>query len=84
MTEMKYLSQIPFTDSEEIAGRWKEYFCDLLNLPNSQDKSDEENDFRIGAKDEENPTTLEKFKKAISWMKKVENHLEMMDCQWRC
>ena len=41
----------------------------MLNVPNSQDNTDEENDFRIGEKDEQNTITIEEFEKAISRMK---------------
>ena len=41
----------------------------MLNAPNSPDNSEEENDFRIGEEDEENPITMEEFEKAISRMK---------------
>ena len=41
----------------------------MLNVPNNQDNSEEENDFKIGEEDEENPITMEEFEKAISRMK---------------
>ena len=41
----------------------------MLNVANSQDNSEEENDFRIGEEDEENPITMEEFEKGISRMK---------------
>ena len=66
---IKDRNEVLLTDSEEIAERWKEYFFDLLNVPNSQDTSNEENDIRIGGKDEENPITMEEFKRAVSRMK---------------
>ena len=44
-------------------------FCDLLNVPNSQDNYEEENDVRIGEEDDENPITKEEFEKATSRMK---------------
>ena len=44
-------------------------FCDLLNVPNSQDNDEEENDVRIGEEDDENPITKEEFEKATSRMK---------------
>ena len=31
-------NEVLLIDSEEISERWKCYFCDLLNVPNSQDK----------------------------------------------
>ena len=34
-------NEVLLTDSEEISERWKEYFCDLLNVPNSQENSGE-------------------------------------------
>ena len=57
------------TDSEQISERWKENFCDLLNVPNTQDNPEEENDFRIGEEEEENPITMEELEKTISRMK---------------
>ena len=66
---IKDKNEVLLTNSEEISERWKEYFCDLLNVPNSQENSEEENDFRIGEEDEENPITMEEFEKAISRMK---------------
>ena len=60
---IKDKNEVQLTDSEEISERWKEYFCDLRNVPNSQDNSEEENDFRIGEEDEENPLTMEQFEK---------------------
>ena len=57
---IKDKNEVLLTDSEEISERWKEYFCDLLN---SQDNSEEENEFRIGEEDEENPITMEEFEK---------------------
>ena len=62
-------NDILLKDSEEIEERWRKYFCDLLNVPNSQDNSEEENDFRIGEEDDENPITMDEFEKAISIMK---------------
>ena len=61
---MKYCYQI-----QKKSQRDGKYFCDLLNVPNSQDNPQEENDFRIGEDDEENPITMEEFEKAISRMK---------------
>ena len=66
---IKDKNEVLLTDSEEISERWKEYFCDLLNVPNSQENPEEENDFRIGEEDEENLITMEEFEKAISRMK---------------
>ena len=66
---IKDRNEVLLTDLEEISERWKEYFWDMLNVPNSQNNSDEENDFRIGEEEEENPVTMEEFEKAISRMK---------------
>ena len=60
---IKYRNEILLTDSEEIVRRWKEYFCDLLNVPNSQDNFEEENYFRSGEEDEDSPITMKEIKR---------------------
>ena len=41
----------------------------MLNVPNSQDNSEEENDFRIGEEVKEHPISMEELEKAISRVK---------------
>ena len=60
---IKYRNEILLTDSEEIARRWKEYFCDLLNVPNSQENSEKENCFRSGEEDEDSHITMKEIKR---------------------
>ena len=41
----------------------------MLNVPNTQDNSEEKKYFRIGEEDEGNPINMEEFDKAISEIK---------------
>ena len=56
------------TEPEEIAERWREYFCDLLNEPNEQFIVEQE---EVIEREEENeqPITIDELQMAVSKMK---------------